>query len=97
MLPTALDHKGKVDGYGQSHNWTRRSILWKLPYWSKLLIRHNLDVMHIEKNVFDQIINTVMNAKYKTIDDLNARKDMLTHCKRRRPNVRVVEAGEGSH
>jgi len=53
--------------------------------------------MHIEKNVFDQIINTVMNAKYKTIDDLNARKDMLTHCKRRRLNVRVVKASEGSH
>jgi len=42
-LPTAVDHKGKVDGYGQSHNWTRRSIFWELSYQSKLLIRHNLD------------------------------------------------------
>lgn len=52
--------------------------------------------MHIEKNIFEQIINTVMNIKDKTKDDLNERKDMLTHCKRRRLNVRVVEAGEGS-
>ena len=52
-LPTATDHKEKVDRYGQLHNWTRRSIFWELPYWSKLLIRHNLDVMHIEKNVFE--------------------------------------------
>jgi len=37
-----------------------------------------------------------MNVNDKTKDDLNARKDMLTHCKRRRLNVRVVEAGEGS-
>ncbi|XP_073051313.1 uncharacterized protein [Primulina eburnea] len=27
----------------------RRSIFWELPYWSTNLIRHNLDVMHIEK------------------------------------------------
>ena len=55
-----------------------------------------LDVMHIEKNVFEHIINTVMNAKSRTKDDLNARKDMVTHCKRRRLNVIVVDAGEGS-
>jgi len=96
-LPTTSDHKDKVDGYGQSHNWTRRSTFWELPYCSKLLIWHNLDVMHIEKNVFEQIINTVMNVKYKTTDDCNARKDMLTHYKRRRLNVRVVEAADGSH
>jgi len=52
--------------------------------------------MHIEKNMSEQIINTMMNVKYKTKNDLNARKDMLTHCKRRRLNIRVVEAGEGS-
>jgi len=52
--------------------------------------------MHIKKNVFDQIINTVMNVKDKTKDDLNVRKDMLTHYKRRRINVRVVEVGEKS-
>jgi len=52
--------------------------------------------MHTEKNIFEQIINTVMNVKDKTKDDLNAKKDMLTHCKRRRVNVCVVEAGEES-
>ena len=30
-------------------NWKKRSIFFELPYWSTLLIRHNLDVMHIEK------------------------------------------------
>jgi len=35
-----------------------------------------------------------MNVKEKTKDDLNAGKDMLTHCKRRILNVHVVEAGE---
>ena len=35
--------------------WRKRSIFWDLPYWGDLLIRHNLDVMHIEKNVFDNV------------------------------------------
>ena len=96
LLPKARDHKGKVYDYGKSHNYTRCSICWELPYWSKLLIRHNLDVMHIEKNVFEQIINTVMNVKGKTKDDLRSRKDMCTHCKRRRLNAQAVEVCEGS-
>ncbi|XP_062094257.1 uncharacterized protein LOC133800316 [Humulus lupulus] len=31
-------------------NWCKKSVLFELPYWSQLLLRHNLDVMHIEKN-----------------------------------------------
>jgi hypothetical protein len=26
-----------------------KSIFFELQYWEKLLVRHNLDVMHIEK------------------------------------------------
>lgn len=53
-----------ISGFGESYNWVRRSILWELSYWCTNLrsilwelsycctnlIRHNLDVMHIEKN-----------------------------------------------
>ena len=35
--------------------WRKRSIFWDLPYWGDLRIRHNLDVMHVEKNVFDNV------------------------------------------
>ncbi|XP_011073575.1 uncharacterized protein LOC105158490 [Sesamum indicum] len=38
-----------IDGFGRTHNWVKRSIFWELPYWHTNLIRHNLDVMHIEK------------------------------------------------
>ena len=65
-LPKASDHQDKVAGYGEFHNWSRTSILWALPYQRRLLIQHNLDVMHIEKNIFEQIINTIMNAKGKS-------------------------------
>ncbi|XP_039115814.1 uncharacterized protein LOC120251341 [Dioscorea cayenensis subsp. rotundata] len=30
--------------------WKKRSIFFDLPYWQHNLLRHNLDVMHIEKN-----------------------------------------------
>ncbi|XP_062170410.1 uncharacterized protein LOC133876141 [Alnus glutinosa] len=36
--------------------WKKKSIFFALPYWKDNLLRHNLDVMHIEKNVVDNII-----------------------------------------
>jgi hypothetical protein len=35
--------------------WKKKSIFFRLPYWKDNLLRHNLDVMHIEKNVMDNI------------------------------------------
>ncbi|CAM8965671.1 unnamed protein product [Rhodiola kirilowii] len=32
---------------------------------------YSLDVMHIEKNVFDNIIGTVLGIEGKTNDDIN--------------------------
>ncbi|KAJ7975669.1 Transposon protein, putative, CACTA, En/Spm sub-class [Quillaja saponaria] len=65
-----------ISGFGKQHNWAKISIFWELPYWSTNLIRHNLDVMHIEKNVFDNVFNTVMNMKGKTKDNPNGRMDL---------------------
>ncbi|KAL0356232.1 UNVERIFIED_CONTAM: hypothetical protein Sradi_4070100 [Sesamum radiatum] len=67
-------------GYGTEHKWMKRSIFWDLPYWTTNMIRRNLDVMHIEKNVFDNIFNTLMNIKGKTKYNLNARKDIGIIC-----------------
>lgn len=41
-----------------------------------LLLRHNLDIMHIEKNVCESIIGTLLNVKGKSKDGLKARKDL---------------------
>ncbi|KAL0328155.1 UNVERIFIED_CONTAM: hypothetical protein Scaly_2248100 [Sesamum calycinum] len=68
------------DGYDSDHKWTKKNIFWDLPYWSTLLIRHNLDVMHIEKNVFHNIFNTVMDIKGKTKDNMNAHRDLKIIC-----------------
>ncbi|KAF5470111.1 hypothetical protein F2P56_010651 [Juglans regia] len=57
-------------------NWTKYSIFFKLPYWATLRLRHNLDVMHIEKNIFDNILWTLMNVPGKTKDNINSRRDL---------------------
>ena len=58
--------KQKFPGFGLTHNWVKRSIFWELPYWKTNLFRHNLDVMHIEKNVFENIFNTVVTPGHRS-------------------------------
>ena len=70
------------DGYGVSHNWHKKSIFWELPYWKDLLLRHNLDVMHIEKNFFENIMNTLLNVPGKTKDNKKSRMDLPDICSR---------------
>nr|GEW13436.1 hypothetical protein [Tanacetum cinerariifolium] len=56
-------------------NWTKQSIYNELEYWSFLTLRHNLDIMHIEKNVLEAILNTLlMNEKPK--DTAKARQNL---------------------
>jgi hypothetical protein len=81
-------------GYGVDHNWKKRSIFWDLPYWKDNLLRHNLDVMHIEKNFFDNILNTVMNVKGKTKDNEKARKDLSQYCCRRDLEMQALPNGK---
>ncbi|KAL5583046.1 hypothetical protein UlMin_015488 [Ulmus minor] len=57
--------------------WKKRSIFFDLLYWKDLLVRHNLDVMHIEKNVCESLIGTLLNIPGKTKDGENARLDMV--------------------
>ena len=40
-------------------------------------MRHCLDVMHVEKNVYDSLIDTLLNIKGKTKDDLKCRQDLV--------------------
>lgn len=56
--------------------WRKKSIFFYLPYWESNLLRHNLDPMHIEKNVCDNVVYTLLNDSGKSKDNLNARKDL---------------------
>jgi hypothetical protein len=80
--------KQKFPGFGLTHNWVKRSIFWELSYWKTNLLRHNLNVMHIEKNVFENIFNTVMDVKGKTKDNNKSRLDVALFCNRK--NMELV-------
>ncbi|XP_059632538.1 uncharacterized protein LOC132275143 [Cornus florida] len=56
--------------------WKKKSIFFELPYWEVLLVRHNLDVIHIEKNICESIIGTLLNIKGKSKDGLKSRRDL---------------------
>jgi len=45
--------------------WKKKSIFFMLPCWEHLLMRHSLDVMHIEKNVCDNIVGTLLGQEGK--------------------------------
>ncbi|XP_025703763.1 uncharacterized protein [Arachis hypogaea] len=56
--------------------WKKRSVFFELPYWKDHMLRHNLDVMHIEKNICDNLVYTILSDSVKSKDNLKARKDL---------------------
>ncbi|XP_028071761.1 uncharacterized protein LOC114274092 [Camellia sinensis] len=68
--------KEKEENEDSGHNWKKKSIFFELSYWEHNLIRHNLDVMHIEKNVCDNVLWTILNVDGKGKDNLNTRRDL---------------------
>ncbi|KAI5334497.1 hypothetical protein L3X38_024630 [Prunus dulcis] len=57
--------------------WKKKSIFFDLEYWKYLPVRHALDVMHIEKNVCNSIIGTLLEIPGKNKDGIAARLDLL--------------------
>ena len=57
-------------------NWRKKSIFYELPYWATIELKHNLDVMHIEKNVCDSLLGTLLAHPHKSKDTDNARRDL---------------------
>ncbi|XP_073098878.1 uncharacterized protein [Elaeis guineensis] len=76
-------------------NWTKKSILFELPYWCKLRLRHSLDVIHIEKNICDNILGTLLNLEGKTKDTIKARLDLEDT--KIRKELHLVKRNDGSY
>ena len=55
----------------------KRSIFFYLSYWFDLDVRHCIGVMHVEENVCDSFISTLVNIKGKTKDDLKCHQDLV--------------------
>ena len=71
-----LDDIAAIGDFKKSKTYKGKSSLFTLPYWDTNLLRHNLDVMHIEKNVCDNIYGTLLNLDGKSKDNLQARQDL---------------------
>jgi hypothetical protein len=48
-----------------------------LPYWKELDVRHAIYGMHVQKNMFESIIGTLLDTKGKTKEGLNSRVDLV--------------------
>ncbi|KAL4638956.1 hypothetical protein ACB092_03G183500 [Castanea dentata] len=49
-------------------NWSKVSILYKLPYWKNKKLKHNIDVMHVE-NVLTIGLCIFMGSKLYIIEE----------------------------
>ena len=74
---------GKHENFGgvkrrriaEDQNWRKKSIFYELDYWSSNTLKHNIDVMHVEKNVCDSLLGTLLDNE-KSKDTTNARHDL---------------------
>jgi hypothetical protein len=62
--------------------WTQKSGLTWLPYYDDLLLPHNIDAMHTEKNVAKALCATIMDIPDKLKDNIKARVDLAVLCDR---------------
>jgi hypothetical protein len=71
-----VGNNAENNGNETSGLFKKRSIFWNLPYWTDLMVRHAIDVMHVEKNVCEALVSTLLDIPGKTKDTLNARMDL---------------------
>jgi hypothetical protein len=74
--PLGRSNKRKRPETNPWYNWWKKSVFFQLPYWRHLLVRHNLDVMHTEKNICDSILGTLLDMDGKSKDGAKARLDL---------------------
>ncbi|GJT25715.1 hypothetical protein Tco_0895652 [Tanacetum coccineum] len=57
--------------------WKKFNIWYrKLRYWRHNSVPHCIDFMHVEKNVCESLVRTLLNVPGKTKDGMNARLDL---------------------
>jgi hypothetical protein len=56
----------------------KQSIFFKyLPHWKDLKTCHSIDLIYVTKNVFNNIIGTLLDMPRKTKDRLKSRNDLV--------------------
>jgi hypothetical protein len=62
------------------HNWTHKSHPWELSYPMALILPHNIDFMHQERNVAKNVISMCFDVIDFSKDNMNSRKDLGALC-----------------
>ncbi|KAG8493493.1 hypothetical protein CXB51_010896 [Gossypium anomalum] len=88
------DESDEEDDPNEAEMWKKRSIFFELPYWKHNILRHNLDVMNIEKNVCENIIGTILNVDGKSKDNLQSRLDLVDMRIRRDLHPQILPNGK---
>jgi hypothetical protein len=83
MLNDLKESENSVfEGYGENHNWTHKSYLWELSYAKAMILPHNIDLMHQERNVAKSIMSMCLDVTDFMKDNVNVRKNLDTLCYR---------------
>jgi hypothetical protein len=67
-------------GYSENHNWTHKSYLWELSYTKALILPHNIDLMHQERNIAESIMSMCLDVTSFMNGNMNASKDLAALC-----------------
>ncbi|XP_057425376.1 uncharacterized protein LOC130718765 [Lotus japonicus] len=76
LLPFGKATRKRKRTTNVNHNWKKKSIFFELPYWRTNLLRHNIDVMHVEKNICESVIGTLLDLEGKIKDTIKSRLDL---------------------
>jgi hypothetical protein len=76
-----VNNKGigkKENSNFDSHTFKKAINFFKyLPYWKDLETCHSIDLMHVTKSVFDNIIETLLDVPRKMKDGLKSHNDLV--------------------
>jgi hypothetical protein len=67
-----VEKNAENNGNETSGLFKKRSIFLNLPHWKDLMVHHAIDVIHVEKNVYESLISTLLDIPGKTNDTLKA-------------------------
>jgi hypothetical protein len=80
----SAEKNAKNNGNKTSGLFKKRSISWNLSYWKDMMVHHAIDVMHVEKNMCEALVSTLLDIPGKTKDTLNAQMEDLEEMKLRK-------------
>jgi hypothetical protein len=63
-----LDKQKKTHKNIEEDDMWKKSIFWELPYSKELDVCHSIDTLHVERNVCEILLETLLNTDRKTRD-----------------------------